>query len=130
MPSDPGAKLDANKTQTGILADFSMALNAVAEVGTFGANKYSRGGWQHVLNGIERYNDAMWRHLLAESRHEFDSDSGLRHAAHMAWNALARLELILRKKEDDEAKAKTPCGWEDEQVPVRDAWGQEVTLAE
>jgi hypothetical protein len=28
-----------------------------------------------------------------------DPDSGLLHAAHTAWGALARLELILREKE-------------------------------
>jgi hypothetical protein len=100
-PSDPGAKLDAGKTKTGVLSDFARALNAVAEVGTFGANKYSRGGWQTVPNGVERYTDAMWRHLLEEPISEFDVDSGLRHAAHVAWNALARLELTLRCERTD-----------------------------
>jgi hypothetical protein len=99
-PSDPGAKLDAGKTMAGVLADFPRALKAVAEVGTFGAKKYSRGGWQSVPRGVERYTDAMWRHLLEESISEFDVDSGLRHAAQVAWNALARLELMLRTEAD------------------------------
>jgi hypothetical protein len=99
-PSDPGAKLDAGKTMAGVLADFPRALKAVAEVGTFGAKKYSRGGWQSVSRGVERYTDAMWRHLLEESISEFDGDSGLRHAAQVAWNALARLELMLRAEAD------------------------------
>lgn len=94
----PGSKLDAGKILAGVLADFSLALTEVAKVGTFGANKYSRGGWQSVPDGITRYSDALWRHLLAE-RHEPDAqDSGLLHAAHLAWNALARLELMMRKK--------------------------------
>lgn len=39
----------------------------------------------------------MYRHLLAEAQGEaMDSDTGLRHAAHAAWNALARLDLMLR----------------------------------
>lgn len=92
----PGAKLDAGKPLAGVLEDFSLALMAVAEIGTFGANKYSRGGWQSVPNGIERYKDATWRHLLKERNALLDDDSGLMHAAHMAWNVLARLELILR----------------------------------
>jgi hypothetical protein len=99
-PHAPGAKLDAGKAMAGILADFARALTAIAEVGTFGAKKYSRGGWQAVPNGAERYTDAMWRHLLKEAYEPVDNDSGLAHDAHMAWNALARLELRLREKYD------------------------------
>ncbi len=95
----PGAKLDQGKIQAGILLQFGRALEAVAEVCTYGAGKYSRGGWQHVENGTERYTDAMMRHLLAEGRSAEDEESGLAHAAHAAWNALARLEFML--KEDD-----------------------------
>jgi hypothetical protein len=91
-----GAKLDSGKIKAGLLVDFSNALLAVAEVGTFGANKYTRGGWQHVLNGPERYTDAMLRHLLKEPNEPNDPDSDLKHASHLAWNALARLELMLR----------------------------------
>ncbi len=94
-----GSKLDAGKIQAAVLADFSRALTAVAEVGTFGANKYTRGGWQSVPNGLERYTDALWRHLLKEQIDTIDPDSELTHAAHMAWNALARLELILREEQ-------------------------------
>lgn len=98
--NQPGAKLDAGKIYAGILDDFALALMAVAEVGTFGANKYTRGGWQSVPNGDVRYRDAMWRHLLKERHEEFDADSGLRHVAHRAWNALAELELRLRQQQE------------------------------
>ncbi len=98
---EPGAKLDDGKIMAGVLADFSLALLEVAKVGTFGAKKYSRGGWQFVPDGITRYGDAMLRHYLKE-RYVFDKDSGLRHHAHLAWNALARLELILREEEKNE----------------------------
>jgi len=101
----PGAKLDAGKVSASLLGDFSLALRAVAEVGTFGARKYTRGGWQTVPNGQERYSDAMWRHLLAERHEPNDADSGLAHAAHLAWNALARLELALRERRDREIAA-------------------------
>jgi len=94
---DPGAKLDSGKILAGVLSDFSYALQAVAEVGTFGANKYSRGGWQSVPDGVTRYSDALWRHLLAERHESLDQDSGLLHAAHLAWNALSRLELKIRE---------------------------------
>lgn len=91
----PGAKLDAEKPLAGVLLDFRLALAEVVQVGTFGARKYSRGGWQHVQDGYQRYTDAMLRHLLATGEH--DHDSGLLHDAQVAWNALARLELKLRE---------------------------------
>jgi len=96
-----GCKLDKGKCKAGILGDFSRALLEVGAVGTFGAEKYSRGGWQSVDNGIERYSDALWRHLLKEQQQDKDSDSGIKHAAHLAWNALARLELMLREEVDN-----------------------------
>jgi len=98
--NDPGAKLDSGKVLAGVLFDFSHALLAVAEVGTFGANKYSRGGWQFVPDGVTRYRDAMVRHQLAENiGGPIDSDSQCLHAAQVAWNALAVLELTLRNTE-------------------------------
>ena len=102
----PGAKLDAGKTQAGVLNDFSLALMAVAEVGTFGAVKYTRGGWQSVPNAIARYNDAGWRHKLKGCVAEYDHESNLLHKAHEAWNVLAELELILRDRRDTAATTK------------------------
>jgi len=98
----PGAKMDAHKIKAGVLLDFSRALTEVARVGTYGADKYSRGSWPYVSNGMTRYTDAMMRHLLAEHSNDepFDPESGLLHAAHMAWNSLARLELLLRELEE------------------------------
>ena len=97
--SSPGAKLDKGKPMAGtLLGLFSNALTEVAKVGTFGAEKYTHGGWQYVPNGIARYEDAQFRHwLYRNSGEEFDPDSGLLHASHEAWNALAKLELMLRK---------------------------------
>ena len=98
-PHAPGAKLDAGKTRVGlVLGGFANALEQVARVGTFGANKYSDDGWLFVPEGKVRYTDAMLRHFLAECQGEvYDQDSGLLHAAQTAWNALARLELMLRE---------------------------------
>jgi hypothetical protein len=95
---DPGSKLDAGKPRCSlVLGGFAAALEQVAKVGTFGANKYTDNGWKTVPNGEERYTDALYRHLLKESQGEqCDADSNLLHAAHTAWNALARLELMLK----------------------------------
>ena len=73
-----------------------MLFRSVAMVGTYGAAKYTDNGWRSVPAGQERYTDAMLRHLLAEAQGlERDHESELLHAAHTAWNALARLELML-----------------------------------
>ena len=106
-PHHPGAKLDAGKTRAGlVLGGFARALLEVSAVGTFGATKYTPGGWVSVPNGIERYTDAMHRHLLAEATGEhLDADSGLAHAAHAAWCALARLDLMLREGHEQPAAA-------------------------
>lgn len=94
----PGAKLDAGKTEFGlIMQGMPRALRQVARVATYGANKYTRDGWLTVPDGPRRYTDAMYRHLNAEACGELhDPDTQLEHAAHAAWNALARLELVLR----------------------------------
>lgn len=96
-PNSKGSKLDAGKNRLGlVLGDFAHALQEVGHVGTFGAAKYTDHGWLSVPNGIARYTDAMYRHLMAEGAGEqYDSQSQLLHAAHTAWNALARLELML-----------------------------------
>ena len=98
---EPGAKLDALKPRPAlVLGGFSRALMAVTHVGTYGAIKYTPNGWRTVPDGIERYSEAMQRHWLAEAQGiESDSESNFLHAAHLAWNALARLELMLRELE-------------------------------
>ena len=93
----PGAKLDAGKLRAGLMfSDFARALEGVAAVTTFGAQKYTPSGWRIVPDGVARYTDALHRHLLAQQAGEStDPESGLPHLAHAAWNALAVLELSI-----------------------------------
>lgn len=102
QPNEPGAKLDAGKApiMRGVLEYFPLALIEVARVSEHGAKKYSWQGWRTVPDGIDRYGDALARHLLAQAddAHSEDQDSKLLHAAHAAWNALARLELIMDER--------------------------------
>ena len=97
----PGAKLDAGKLMAGqILSQFPRALEAIASVGTFGARKYTLGGWLEVPNAQARYSDAEHRHWLARSKGEtLDPESNMPHSWHKAWNVLAQLELELREAE-------------------------------
>lgn len=111
-PHEPGAKLDSGKPPIyrGAIAYFPRAISAVAAVSAFGASKYAWKGWESVPDGFNRYTDAMVRHLVSEGKGEdLDSDSRLLHAAHTAWNALARLEILLKDtmlKENEAAKVK------------------------
>lgn len=111
-PNEAGAKLDAGKNRCGlVLFGFTRALQEVSKVGTYGANKYTDNGWMEVPDGERRYTDAMMRHLLREAEgEECDPDTGLRHAAHAAWNALARLDLALRQAPNDQAQARAEAG--------------------
>ena len=61
---DDGAKLDSGKPDASLLLMFGKALLAVATVGTLGAKKYTRGGWQQVVRGEERYTAGSYVHIL------------------------------------------------------------------
>lgn len=98
------AKADKGKVNANILfEDFADALWAIAEVCTFGAQKYSRSSWRSVPNAVQRYADAKSRHLLKQymktvSDNELDDESTYTHLAHEAWGALAKLQLYLEEK--------------------------------
>lgn len=98
---EPGSKLDAGKPEIvkDVLAYFPNAIRAVGGVSAYGAKKYTRMGWASVPNGVDRYTEALGRHLVAEATGSVIDESGLMHAAQVAWNALARLELMLRESE-------------------------------
>lgn len=99
-------KYDGGKAPVfrGAIDYFPRAISAVAEVSAFGASKYAWKGWEGVDDGVNRYSDAMVRHLVYQAEGEIlDPDSGLLHAAHTAWNALARLELLIRQQDTTEA---------------------------
>ena len=107
---EKGAKLDAGKNRLGlVLLDFAPALLEVGKVGTFGANKYTPHGWTTVPDAESRYTDALFRHLMAEGAgEEIDPDSQMLHAAQVAWNALARLTFILKRRQSVSVLGRTP----------------------
>lgn len=103
-PKEPGSKLDKGKTDIlrGAIQYFPKALEAVAKVSEYGANKYAWKGWESVPDGETRYGAALSRHLLKEDRELIDEESGFPHIFHTVWNDLARLELYLRRVEDED----------------------------
>lgn len=106
MINEPGELCDQNVAykadndkpclRTGVLEYFPLALTEIARVSSFGSIKYGWGTWSGIEFGIDRYGDAALRHAVAQT--DTDDESGLLHAAHEAWNAMARLELILRER--------------------------------
>lgn len=116
-----GAKLDAGKVDMSLLLLMWDALVEVARVGTYGAKKYTRGGFLEVPDGATRYTAAMLRHLGKELKETYDYDpfmdtpeglefkGKIRHDAQTAWNAIARLQLTLRKEmANEESRSNTP----------------------
>lgn len=97
---EPGAKLDAGKIMPWLcVTGFAHALNAVADVTTKGARKYTPNGWASVDNGSTRYMEAFSRHMLnLATGEQIDKDTGCLHKAQMIWNLLASLELELREE--------------------------------
>jgi len=106
MTEIEGKKYDEGKNRMGlVLQGFANALWEVGRVGTFGGQKYGFGNWQYLENGIDRYKDALFRHLFQWMQgEEIDKESGIKHLSHALWNLSAVLEFTLRneKKESEE----------------------------
>lgn len=84
----------------GFIQQFPRAIIEVSRISEFGAKKYAWNNW-HKFKDTDRVDEAMTRHILAEAMgDEVDFDSELMAAAHTAWNAMARLELMLREIEE------------------------------
>lgn len=100
-PMATGVKFDGEKPRVDLLIDgCPNALEAISQVLTFGAKKYSDHNWQKVPDGEKRYKAALMRHLLSSSKGEkTDSETNLSHLAHAACCVLFMLELELTKDE-------------------------------
>ena len=82
---------------SGVLATFPDALEAVAAVAQFGADKYCSGkiGWNREVS--KNHLESATRHLMRAG--EFDDESCLLHSAHLAWRVLAALQIELENAE-------------------------------
>ena len=94
-----GLKYDTGKPRIyEMIEDFKEPLTEVAKVWAFGADKYAKHNWAYVDNAEDRYSNALLRHMLEGDTR--DDESGLLHASHVAWNALARLYFIIQKNKE------------------------------
>jgi hypothetical protein len=95
-------KFDSGKVQW--TATPPLALESVAKVMTYGAQKYDK---FNFLSGeglaYSRLIDALLRHLWAFiKREDTDPESGEPHLSHLCCCALMLLELTLRSKGKDD----------------------------
>jgi hypothetical protein len=98
-------KYDGGKNLAAIpFQDFPDAINELVKVCTFGARKYARSSWKDVSEAEVRYEDALARHFLSQYVEAKDQESELYHKAHLAWNALATLQMMIKKDRQNEQK--------------------------
>ena len=86
------AKADAGKLQLTLVP--RQIIKDIAEVRMYGNRKYhDPNNWKSVE--IERYRDALFRHLLdyLEEPQGVDEESGLKHLSHVACNVAFLCEL-------------------------------------
>ena len=99
-----GKKYDSGKSMVGTLCRvFPRALLGIGQCIEFGTRKYPKpDNWKLVDGAFTRYQDSMMRHYLKFlAGQEKDSETNLLHLKHMAWNALAILELYLMDYNDE-----------------------------
>ena len=73
-------------------------IQDIVKVYTEGSKKYGDNNWQNLPNGMQRYKAALLRHLVEfDSGKEIDTETGCRHLAQVAWNAIAMLWISKHK---------------------------------
>lgn len=101
MEQNQEIKADAGKPQLTLVP--TQILTDVAFVRMYGIKKYGKKeSWKSVE--IERYRDAMFRHMVAylNDPKGVDEESGLSHLSHLACNVafLCELEKLERGKDN------------------------------
>jgi hypothetical protein len=95
ISSLPGIKYDDGKIRWDLVP--WDVIEKIAEVYTFGAQKYGPNKWIGVEEN--RYFAALMRHLVARERGELlDPESGLFHSTHATWNCMTLLWHDLNDK--------------------------------
>ena len=92
MDANEGVKHDHGKPMFRLIPQH--ALEEVAKVMTFGAQKYAPNNWMLVPSGHDRYVDAALRHINAHLRGDrHDDESSLSHLAHAVASLMMALEM-------------------------------------
>lgn len=95
-----GAKLDTGKPRMDLLP--ASLLLGVAEILTFGAQKYAAHNWRKGIN-YSRIYSSLQRHLNAwHSGEEFDPETGKSHL----WHAGCNIAFLIEYSSNPEKYAK------------------------
>jgi hypothetical protein len=90
-------KFDAGKPRISLIPP--KIIFRLAEIFTYGAEKYGDHNWKKGLDPIRLY-DAAMRHLLAWMDGESIDESGCPHLAHALWNVAIMIEMEEKKYND------------------------------
>ena len=107
-------KADNGKARVSLVEpDFILG---VANVLTFGANKYEAGNWKKLDDSeLYRYKDALLRHTLQYLNGEYyDKESGLPHLDHMATNIMFIRHFEEKKTRGEDHPNQTYINFEGE----------------
>jgi 5'(3')-deoxyribonucleotidase len=100
MNKGEGLRFNEGKIRMDLLEPW--AIEKLAEVFTVGAKKYAPNNW---LKGMawSKVTASLKRHLLEyEKGVDYDEETGLLHAQHIAWNAMALLSYFKHYPEGDD----------------------------
>lgn len=101
---ESGRKNDSAKPRMSLVP--TKALVKVAEVMTYGADKYEAYNWAKGLNH-SRLMDATLRHLYSHMNgDDLDEETNLPHLAHAAASILMLLETFLNRPDLDDIKSR------------------------
>lgn len=105
VPASSGVKHDSGKAPLSLLD--RKALESIAEVLAFGAEKYAAHNWRAGFDHT-RLSDAALRHIFAWiDGEDADPESGLSHIAHAQCCLMFLQRMIIEKPErDDRYKEK------------------------
>ena len=88
---------------SGVLAYFPDALMEVARVSKIGNDQHNPGQPLHwAREKSTDQEDCVLRHMLDHSKGILKDDDGGYHLAKAAWRALAALQLLLEKEQEDD----------------------------
>ena len=107
LPTAPQLRKETPVT-SGVLDYFPRAVAEVARCSFVGNQQHNPGQPMHWNRTISTdHADCIARHLI--DRNSFDTD-GVRHAAKLAWRALALLETQLEQAHSESLAAAFQCG--------------------
>ena len=125
-----GRKFDGEKPRMYLL--LPKAIQEVAKVLTFGAQKYDEDNWKKLDNLQNRYTGASFRHIFAIMEgEELDQETECYHEAHAICCLLFKLEAKLNEaRSKEEGLRESERSQHQESNSPLDTWGGFFTVGD